>query len=197
MYVTWNVQFHENAPYFSQSECSLQGEKVQSIFEDSTPSLNLNTPSISVPSIPVPSLNPNILPDLSISSPRQIIEDSLSISSPKQITEDSPSISLRPENNQESTSSQSTPEDKESPDVHNEVNSSPLVTPNTEPRYPSRINKGIPKRQYDPDLNTKAKYPINNFISTHRLSESYAYTVNQLSTVSIPSNVQEALDDPD
>ena len=29
------------------------------------------------------------------------------------------------------------------------------------------------------------------------MSESYAYTVNQLSTVSIPRNVQEALTDPD
>ena len=29
------------------------------------------------------------------------------------------------------------------------------------------------------------------------MSESYAYTVNQLSTVSIPKNVQEALNDPD
>ena len=45
-------------------------------------------------------------------------------------------------------------------------------------------------------LNTKAKYPINNFISIHRLSKSYAYTVNQLSTVSIPRNVQKALTDP-
>ena len=81
--------------------------------------------------------------------------------------------------------------------MHSEAKLYPLVTLNTEPRYPSRINRGIPKRQYDPDLNTKAKYPINNFISTHRLSESYAYIVNQLSTVSLPRNVQEALTDPD
>ena len=108
-----------------------------------------------------------------------------------------PSILLEPGNNQDSTFFQSTPEDKESPDVYSEVNSFPLVPPTTEPRYPSRINRGIPKKQYDLDLNTKAKYPINNFISTHRLSELYAYTVNQLSTVSIPRNVQEALTDID
>ena len=81
--------------------------------------------------------------------------------------------------------------------MHSEVNSFPLVPPTTEPHYASRINRGIPKKQYDPDLNTKAKYPINNFISTHHLSESYAFTINQLSTVSIPRNVQEALTDPD
>ena len=33
-------------------------------------------------------------------------------------------------------------------------------------------------------------------MSSHRLTESYAFTVNQLSTVSIPSNVQDALADP-
>ena len=109
--------------------------------------------------------------------------------SPRQITENSPSIVLRLKSNQDSTSFQSTPKAEETPDVHNEVNSSPLVTPNTEPRYPSRINRGIPKRQYDPDLNTKAKYPINNFISTDHLFESHAYTINQLTTVSILSIV--------
>ena len=81
--------------------------------------------------------------------------------------------------------------------MNNEVNSSPIVISNTESRYPSRINRGILKKQYDPTLNTKAKYPINNFISTNCLSKSHAYTVNQLSTISIPSSVQEALADPD
>ena len=32
-------------------------------------------------------------------------------------------------------------------------------------------------------------------MSSHRLTESYAFTVNRLSTVSIPSNVQDALAD--
>lgn len=33
-------------------------------------------------------------------------------------------------------------------------------------------------------------------MSTHRLSESYALSVNQLSNVSIPSSVHDALADP-
>jgi hypothetical protein len=53
------------------------------------------------------------------------------------------------------------------------------------------MNKGIPKKQYEPDLTVKTKYPINNYVSSHRLTRSYA--VNQLSTVSIPSNMQDAL----
>ena len=45
-------------------------------------------------------------------------------------------------------------------------------------------------------LTPKLKYPINNFISNNRLSKSHAYTVNQLFNVSIPSNIQKALADP-
>lgn len=44
---------------------------------------------------------------------------------------------------------------------------------------------------YEPSLTTKA-----NFMSTHRLLKSYAYFVNQLSSVSIPSKVSDALRDP-
>ena len=64
------------------------------------------------------------------------------------------------------------------------------------PRRSQRETKGVPKKQYEPSLEAKAKYPIASFISHHRLSESHALVVNQLSTVSIPSNVQDALADP-
>ena len=64
------------------------------------------------------------------------------------------------------------------------------------PRYPQRSNRGIPKRQYEPNPKSKIKYPISNYMSSHRLCESYALTVNQLSTISIPSSVQDALEDP-
>ena len=64
-----------------------------------------------------------------------------------------------------------------------------LASSNLELRYPIKINRGIPKRLYDPDLCAKTKYPINNYISSHRLSRSHAFTINQLSSVSIPTNV--------
>ena len=189
---TRDIQFHENISFFFSSECSLQGETVQNTFEDNTPNLNLpnlipdlpspNHPSLSSPDLPNPNSNPSLLS--SNPSLNQIAEDSLNLSS-------------EPKDSQDSKSSQSAPEAKESPDVHSKVNSFSLNPPTTEPRYPSRINRGIPKKQYDPDIRTKAKYPINNFISTHRLSESHAYTVNQLSTISIPRNMQEALIDLD
>ncbi|RVW92097.1 Retrovirus-related Pol polyprotein from transposon RE1 [Vitis vinifera] len=63
-------------------------------------------------------------------------------------------------------------------------------------RLPHRHNRGIPKPTYEPELSTKVKYPMSNYVSNHRLSESNKSFVNQLSTVAIPNSVQEALADP-
>ncbi|RVW45977.1 Retrovirus-related Pol polyprotein from transposon TNT 1-94 [Vitis vinifera] len=63
-------------------------------------------------------------------------------------------------------------------------------------RLPHRHNRGIPKPTYEPELSTKVKYPMSNYVSNHRLSESNKSFVNQLSTVTIPNSVQEALADP-
>ncbi|XP_014511358.1 uncharacterized protein LOC106770050 [Vigna radiata var. radiata] len=78
------------------------------------------------------------------------------------------------------------------------VNSSILTssnTHNTQIRRSGRQNKGISKPVYEPDSRVKVKYPISSYVSSHRLSESYALTVEQLSIVSIPNSVQEALED--
>ncbi|RVW90637.1 Retrovirus-related Pol polyprotein from transposon RE1 [Vitis vinifera] len=61
---------------------------------------------------------------------------------------------------------------------------------------PHRHNRGIPKPTYEPELSTKVKYLMSNYVSNHRLSESNKSFVNQLSTVAIPNSVQEALADP-
>ena len=45
-------------------------------------------------------------------------------------------------------------------------------------------------------MSTKVKYPMSNYVSTHRLSESNKSFVNQLSSIAIPNSVQEALVDP-
>ncbi|WJZ81667.1 hypothetical protein VitviT2T_001496 [Vitis vinifera] len=63
-------------------------------------------------------------------------------------------------------------------------------------RLPHRHNRGIPKPTYEPELSTKVKYLMSNYVSNHRLSESNKSFVNQLSTVAIPNSVQEALTDP-
>nr|CAN71214.1 hypothetical protein VITISV_039504 [Vitis vinifera] len=63
-------------------------------------------------------------------------------------------------------------------------------------RLPHCHNKGIPKPTYEPELSTKVKYLMSNYVSNHRLSKSNKSFVNQLSTVAIPNSVQEVLADP-
>ena len=63
-------------------------------------------------------------------------------------------------------------------------------------QLPPRHTKGIPKPTYEPELSSKVKYPMSHCVSNYHLSESNQSFVNQLSTVSIPNSVQEALADP-
>ena len=56
-------------------------------------------------------------------------------------------------------------------------------------RLPHRHNRGIPKPTYEPELSTKVKYPMSNYVSNHRLSESNKSFVNQLSIVAISNSV--------
>ncbi|CAL9013514.1 unnamed protein product [Prunus brigantina] len=89
---------------------------------------------------------------------------------------------------------------------HNQSSSTPDATPLR--RLPERINRGIPKPTYEadpkckhkyslsePNSDSRVRYPLNNYVSTCHLSESNKSFVYQLSTVSIPNSVQEALAD--
>ncbi|KAH7837738.1 hypothetical protein Vadar_017419 [Vaccinium darrowii] len=71
------------------------------------------------------------------------------------------------------------------PDTHNQslVEDVPESVPNSPRRNPPRSNKGIPKPVYEPELTSKAKYPMSQYVSTHRLSESNKSFVNQLSAI--------------
>ena len=62
--------------------------------------------------------------------------------------------------------------------LFNESNDLPISVESTDPRYPQRLNRGVPRKQYEPDLKANTKYPISNYMSSHRLSESYALIVN-------------------
>nr|XP_011470560.1 PREDICTED: uncharacterized protein LOC101303284 [Fragaria vesca subsp. vesca] len=63
-------------------------------------------------------------------------------------------------------------------------------------RKSQRVTKGISKKQDEPDIKAKTKYPIANYMSNHRLVGSHALVINQLSSVSIPSTVQDVMTDP-
>lgn len=58
---------------------------------------------------------------------------------------------------------------------------------------PNHSTRGIPKLTYEPDLANEVKYPMSHYVSDHKLFESNKSFVNQLSFVSIPNSVQEAL----
>jgi hypothetical protein len=61
---------------------------------------------------------------------------------------------------------------------------------------PNRITRGIPRVSYEPVRTSTPKYPLNNYVSYHRLSKACESFANQLSTVHVPNSVQEAIKDP-
>ncbi|CAI9276353.1 unnamed protein product [Lactuca saligna] len=64
-------------------------------------------------------------------------------------------------------------------------------------RYPVRRNRGVPRKQYQPDLTSKSRYPINNFVSTAKLADTQRCMVEELSSVVIPKNIQDAMKHPE
>ena len=94
------------------------------------------------------------------------------------------------------------PSESLSPQATDTLNQSPTkdgLAVMSEPlrkQLPPRQTRGIPKPTYEPELSSKVKYPMSHYVSNHRLSESNKSFVNQLSIVSIPNSVQEALADP-
>ena len=61
---------------------------------------------------------------------------------------------------------------------------------------PHRTTRGKPRNDYEPPFTCKLHYPMNNFVSYHRLSKKNKNFIQQLSAISIPNSVQEALKDP-
>jgi len=82
------------------------------------------------------------------------------------------------------------------PCLHETTNTPTIESTTVQYNLPPRSNRGQPPAKYEPDLQAKVKYRISKYVSSHRLSKSYASFVSQLSSISIPSNIQEALVDP-
>ena len=70
-----------------------------------------------------------------------------------------------------------------------------LESQSSQYHLPPRSTRSIPPIRYEPDPKAKVKYPISDHVSSQKLSKSYASYVLQLSSVSIPSKMQEALTD--
>lgn len=63
------------------------------------------------------------------------------------------------------------------------------VHESTRRQLPQRLTRGIQKPTYEPQLSSKVRYPMNHYMSTHRLSQTNRSFVNQLSNASIPNCV--------
>jgi len=61
---------------------------------------------------------------------------------------------------------------------------------------PHITTRGKPKIDYEPLFTSKPHYPMNNFVSYHKLSKKNKTFMKKLSAISIPNSVQEALKDP-
>ena len=62
-------------------------------------------------------------------------------------------------------------------------------------QLPSWTTRGKPKVQYSPDIHAKSKYPISHYVWTHHLSKSHASYLCQLSSVCVPTKLQDDLSD--
>ena len=54
---------------------------------------------------------------------------------------------------------------------------------------PNCITRGIPRVSYEPIHTFTPKYPLNNYVSYHRLSKAFESFANQLFIVHVPNSV--------
>ncbi|XP_061338432.1 uncharacterized protein LOC133285237 [Gastrolobium bilobum] len=189
MFVTLEVSFRETEPFYSGGAPSSpsQGE-IQHIREGEFWLSSHVTP------IPAPPLPTNqIPPQVPISEPPETIHHSTDPPSPHEIPS-LPHIAESPA--EDNTEAQAETTTEVSPVRNIELSITTPSIPSPQVRRSDRPTKGIPKPFYEADPKAKVKYPISNYVSSHKLSGSYALTLNQLSTVSLSNSVQEALEDP-
>jgi hypothetical protein len=196
LYVTLDVAFHENDMYYSKS--SLQGENRDEV-QTSHHSLD-NLDFISSDNLETNPLdNLDFLRGDNLETSGECRNDGNTMDNKEECPGDGPEFFEDENQNQ-----------MEVPSVSHDVPANQLSSPadsmpeshensESEPHLkvlPNRVTRGKPKVRYEPVLNSESKYPINNYVSYHRLSKENMAFVNQLSVVSIPNNVQEALKDP-
>ncbi|KAM1259138.1 hypothetical protein ACFX13_039360 [Malus domestica] len=194
LYITADVQFQEGETYFLKGDIEYPLQEENNMFEEDTQDIsNIKI----VAEISETEINVDKLAD----DCNQTIHGETESSTPTSDTEVHPAtLSLDGLGLPSSTMphDQSTPEHNQQ--VPNQSNSIEIVPESSQiesinyqllPRV-----RGIPKQLYDPDPRAKVKCPISNHVSIHRLSTSCEAFVNQLSTVSIPCNVEDAMKDP-
>ena len=190
MFVTMDVVFHEDSMYFS-SELELQGEhleEVQALDYDflisiegelSKPGNNLNGNEKERSELGNENAGELDLSCINLDHSGDERDRDLD----NEVVDQPPFESLAPQATD--TPNQSPAEDGPA-----------VVSEPPRKQLPPCQNRGIPKPTYEPELSSKVKYPMSHYVSNDRLSESNKSFVNQLYTVSIPNNLQEALANP-
>lgn len=175
MYVTRDVVFHESEPYFEDA-APRQGENIgeaKTHHKNMVLSGNDEEEVVELPMGEEDSGNSDMYVDLGGVSDHEVIED-------ETLTQDDVDDQSTPKQNYEGTNNTN---DTVISDVVQELDEQ------MEARLPARSNRGVPRKQYEPDITAKSRYPIGNFVSPHRLGESHALLVKELTTVSIPNNI--------
>ncbi|PRQ43270.1 putative RNA-directed DNA polymerase [Rosa chinensis] len=182
-----DVTFFEDMSYFSSSDTALQGknsffeelyhgegeeseggEEAGGILTDPVETISSASPEAEAPNIQAP-----------VSMAENDVED----------TTVPPTIASTPDPQLPGTEDHSFEVCPPTSTSSNESNVGQYVLPN-------RITRGQSAKRYEPTLTAKSKYPVANYMSTRRLSKSYESFVNQISAVSVPNKVQDALGDP-
>lgn len=196
VHVSCDVSFHESVPYFNH-EGPLQGEKGVEVtpnetmvqgtndgdfltdFSDDIEAVNVTNPSDS---------DENETGPTDIGMNQTDTNTSTSETQGTQQVNQEPGVNIPSENENIVYDGYISRETESDGEVSNaeDVNT---------PRYPSRGTRGKPKRQYEPELNAKGKYPVNNYVSQHHLAKSHALLVKELDVVTIPVNVEEDFKD--
>ncbi|KAL5804478.1 hypothetical protein ACOSQ3_031278 [Xanthoceras sorbifolium] len=207
VFVSQDVTFWEDEAYFTP-ETSLQGEN--SNYEEKSPKTDSGIPislrgqSFERENLPSENKIPGSLtkktePPLKIYERQnkgkkkqgqsvliQVVQPSSSPSPVRQSdseVENAPEVTLEPSILSDDLSSE------------NHIDPDPILSTR---RYPSREHRPPVRFSFSPErlqADSKALYSITDYTSTHRLSETFKAFAHQLSSVSIPSKLQDALTD--
>ncbi|KAM2733441.1 hypothetical protein EV2_036866 [Malus domestica] len=209
MFITQDVSFHENEMFFGSSPSSLQGEYCNDevLTRDDRDVLSLEYTASGEgqqPTTPEEGQQPVFSGFSPTEQPTEEQPTRQEEEQPTGLTGIELEDEMQPSNCSETEQQlQHVSRDTTS---HNQSSSTPDA-PSLR-RLPERINRGIPKPTYEadpeckhkysmsePNSDSRVRYPLNHYVSTCHLSESNKSFVYQLSTVSIPNSVQEALAD--
>ncbi|PRQ56213.1 putative RNA-directed DNA polymerase [Rosa chinensis] len=203
-YITMDVTFFEDMSYFTSSDTALQGEN--SFFEElyhgegeesegGEEAGGILTDPIETISSPPEGEAPNIQAPVSMAE-NDVTDTTPNIQAPVSMAENDvedttvpPTITSTPDPQLPGTEDHSCEVCPPTITSSNESNVGQYVLPN-------RTTRGQSAKIYEPTLTAKSKYPVANYMSTRRLSKSYESFVNQISAVSVPNKVQDALGDP-